>query len=456
MRKHFGCLSLSACAMVAILGCDAHDDRPRLGEVDRLPRLETALPTRATLVLKSELTATVEAMEKADLCAQVPGVVKNIPNDVDLGRIVHQGEPLLTLDIPDLVAERESKKALLQQAKDLKTQAGQALKVAQQEVNEAQTQLQRYEADLEKRQLAYERLARLAASDTVQKQLADEARIDRDAAQAALNASKAQVLTKQAKEEAAKTELQVADSRIKIAQANVEKYDVLVNFGTICARFNGVITKRWVDRGATVKDNSTPLLTIMRTDTVRVVLDVPERDVPFIRASGIAGKGGPGNRVTLFVPALRDVAPKGFVGQVTLKASALDSVTRTMRVEVHLPNKEGYLRPQMTGTATVVLGERKQVLTIPSSALVRLGKQVFAYYLANLSGDPPRGVVRKNEVKVGLDDGMRVEVQEGLTGTERIIIKGAGVVRSGDRAISTPARVVEVAKDDQGRLSTPP
>jgi HlyD family secretion protein len=448
MRKLLGCLSLLAAAMLTAAGCDVHDDRPRLGEVERMPRLETALPERATLVVKSVLTATVEAMEKADLCAQVRGVVKDIPDDVDIGRLVRKDEPLVTLDIPDIVAERENKKAMLQQAKDLKDNAARALDVARQEVIEAQTQLKRYEADLEKYQLAYERLAKLAASDTVQKQLADEARIARDAAQAARDAQKAQILTKQAKEKAAESELKAADSRIEVAQSEVKKYDVLVNFGTIRAPFDGVITKRWVDRGATVKDNSTPLLTVMRTDTVRVVLDVPQRDVPFIHVAAASGKGPPGNRVTLFVPALQDVAPQGFTGQVTLKASALDPVTRTMRVEVHLPNKTGYLRPQMTGTATVVLGERRNVLTVPSSALVRRGKQVFVYYLADLKGEPPHGVVRKNQVQIGLDDGMRVEIREGLTGNERVIIKGAGVVRTGDRAISAQARVVEVAKDE--------
>src|SRR5262249_48769225 len=81
-------------------GCGSKSGRPRPSESDRLPRLETVLPERTTLRVLSDLTATVEAMEKADLCAQVRGVVKEVPAHVDIGRLVKEGEPLLTLDIP--------------------------------------------------------------------------------------------------------------------------------------------------------------------------------------------------------------------------------------------------------------------------------------------------------------------------------------------------------------------
>src|SRR5262249_36321929 len=156
--------------------------------------------------------------------------------------------------------------------------------------------------------------------------------------------------------------------------------------GTIRAPFNGVITKRWVDRGATVGTTSMPLLTVMRTDTVRVILDVPERDVPFVHAPGKPSPGIPGNRVVLFVPALEAVDTKGFEGEVKLRAAALAPATRTMRTEVHLQNDHHYLRPQMTGSASIIIGERKDVLTVPSSALVRSADQIVVYYLADLTG----------------------------------------------------------------------
>jgi RND family efflux transporter MFP subunit len=353
----------------------------------------------------------------------------------------------LELDIPDLKAEQANKLAMLQQARNLKDLAFQTVAVANEEVKEAQAQSRRYEADLEKRELAYGRLAQLARDNTVNKQLADEAKVDRDAAQAGLTASVAQIQTKLARKMAAEADLRVADSRIAVATAEVDRLGALVGFGSLKAPFDGVITKRWLDPGAMVKDTSTPLLTIMRTDKVRVILDVPERDVPLIRAQGSTSPEVRGNLVVLRIPALKDAVPRGeFPGNVTLTASALDPTSRTMRVEIHLDNKSQYLRPQMTGMATIRLGERLNVLTIPSSALVRDGNRIMVYYLAKLTGGPPngpRGVVRKVEVEIGLDDGVRVEIQKGLSGTEQVITRGSGVVRAGDRAIAVPARKAE-------------
>lgn len=232
----------------------------------------------------------------------------------------------------------------------------------------------------------------------------------------------------------------VVESKIKVAQAELEKAEALVQFATVRAPFDGVITKRWIDAGVTVKDATMPLLTLMRIDRVRVLLDIPERDVPYITTA--KGKANP---VTLQFPALQEIlAGQPFQGCITLLASALDPTTRTMRVEVHLDNRLGdrgnLLRPQMTGTATVVLAERTGI-TVPASSLVRVGNKVEIYVIAEPTGQPPRGVVKRVEVQLGLDDGLRVEIRNSrLTGKELVIAKGAGVIRPGDEVLALPAR----------------
>jgi HlyD family secretion protein len=225
-----------------------------------------------------------------------------------------------------------------------------------------------------------------------------------------------------------------------VARAEVERLNALVDFATIRAPFDGIITKRWVDHGATIKDPGMPLLTVMRTDVVRVLLDIPERDVPFIRAPGQPTSEDRGNRVVLRIPALKEAVPGGkFQGRVTLLASALDPVTRTMRTEVHLNNQAGYLRPQMTGTASVVLTEREQALTVPSSALVRTGPKVEVFHVSKRPGSR-RGVVRRAEVELGLDDGRRVEIRKGLTGKEWVVLKANASLREGEPARSVPVQ----------------
>ena len=124
-------------------------------------------------------------------------------------------------------------------------------------------------------------------------------------------------------------------------------------------------------------------------------------------------------------------------------AAALDPITRTMRVELHLDNKLGLFRPQMTGTAQVVLAVR-EAYTVPASALVRAGNKTEIYLVTDITGDPPRGTVKRVEVNVGIDDGLRVEIRsEVLTGRELVIAKGAGVLRLGDQVIAVPAMSAE-------------
>jgi RND family efflux transporter MFP subunit len=189
-----------------------------------------------------------------------------------------------------------------------------------------------------------------------------------------------------------------------------------------------------VDAGATVKDASMPLLTVVEIDVVRVLLDVPERDVPFL------GAGTKGNSALLHIPALAIKAPQGFAGSVSRTAGALDPATRTMRVEIHLKNPAGDLRPQMTGKATVILDKRDSVLTVPSTALVRVENKLFVKCLDHAEGNPPKGLVKRVEVEVGLDDGRRVEIRSGLRGDEWVVAKSNSAVRVGEWAVAVPER----------------
>ncbi|HYT89988.1 MAG TPA: efflux RND transporter periplasmic adaptor subunit [Gemmataceae bacterium] len=432
---------------LSLMGCGARAaKKPNLGEIERVPRLETITPEKqASLAVRREYTATVEPFEKADLYAQVRGMVQTLGPNAEIGRSVRGGvaggpggEVLIVLDIPDLVAERDNKQALQELAVAAHEQAIKLRNVAAEEVKEAEAQKKRHQADVEYRDLQHQRAVRLVSQDTVQKQLAEEARLQHKTALAAVEAAVAQVLTREAKLRAAEGDVKVAESKIKVAQTELARLNALVAFATIRAPFDGVVTKRWVDRGTVVKDSITPLLQVMRTDVVRVLIDVPERDVPYFRARA---KGAPGNNVLLRVPALHEKVPGSeFPGEVTYTAEALDPVTRTMRVEIHVPNPDRHLKPQMTGTAQVVLDERKDVFTVPSSALVRQEGKTCVYHIAEAKAEGERGVVRRAVVEVGQDDGRVAEVRYGLTGQERIITKGNGVVREGDFAIAVPVR----------------
>ncbi|HEV3258008.1 MAG TPA: efflux RND transporter periplasmic adaptor subunit [Gemmataceae bacterium] len=449
---------LLAALPLALVGCGTRDAQPRTSESERLPRLETGHPRRGSLPVYIDLSATVEAFEKADLCARVPGMVESLrlnpetgqPDpyrpELQIGRKVTAGEPLVKLAVPDLEADKVLKEKMLEQAKNVKRQAVEAGNVAARELEEAREQLNRYLAEYNFAKDKHERTVKLVERNVLQPEVAEETKSKLEAADSALRVARVQIQTKQAKVDAAAADLDVAESKIRVAQAEVERLTVSVGFATIRAKFDGTVTKRWVDAGAMIKDGSAPLLTIVRDDYVRVLMDIPERDIPLVNATEQnPNPNGKGDKVVVYIPALHDAVPSGeFVGYITRKSSALDPNTRTMRAEVDLENKGGHLRPGMTGTATVFLERRDNVLTVPSTALVRRGKFVDVYYVADVHGDPPRGIVKRAEVELGLDDGKRVEIRRGLKQDDHIIIKGNGVVHQ-------DAEVYAVDTDGTGR-----
>ncbi len=423
--------------VIVLAGCESRPARPRLGEVDRVPRVETVKARYAARDMSVELLATVEPMEKTRLAAQVAGEVKEMSQDVDIGRVIKKDEPLLVLDVPAVRAELASKEALLLQAGTVRDQARQALVVAAREVDEARAQLARYEADLTFRDTQLRRNRELGRRNAIQPQLVEESELQRNTSKATLDAAKVTVLTKKAKLEAAEVDLKVAESRIKVAEADVKQLQTRINFATIRAPFDGIITRRWVNNGDVIKDPGTPLLTVMRTDTYRVVLDIPERYVPLVRAEQGKSLPGEANRVRLNVQGYQLEA------RLTRLATAVEMTTRLMRAEIHVANTGTvHLRSGMTGTAVLVLDEAQdRKLTVPSTALVRDGDQVFVYLVDGVTGDqPPRGQVKQVAVEVGLDDGKTAEIVKGLAGNELVVAKGNGMVRPGEAVVPVEAR----------------
>jgi multidrug efflux pump subunit AcrA (membrane-fusion protein) len=273
-----------------MMGCGGRGTKPRFSETERLPRVEVVTPTRTILRRRIELAATIEPMEKVDLCARVPGIVDYLPEDVDIGRVVKgprngmPGEKLVALAVPDLEAQKKHKEAHLDQAKKQRAQAEEARVVGERELVEAEKQEKRFVAEFAFARVQHERMTELVKTKAVQPERAQESEKQLEAAAAAAEAGKARIDTRRAKLRSLDADIDTAKAKVQVADAEVHNLSVLIGYATLTAPFDGVITKRWVDRGATIKDAGAPLLTVMRIDTVRVLLDVPEKDVPLVDA----------------------------------------------------------------------------------------------------------------------------------------------------------------------------
>jgi|GEM_PF-1398840 len=195
------------------------------------------------------------------------------------------------------------------------------------------------------------------------------------------------------------------------------KSQALEGYSRITAPFNGLITKRFVDRGALIQSASnstsaTPLLTISDLSSVRIFLNIPEGEASFVHG---------GTKIKLFLAT----GPKDPIfGTVTRTSGTLDPKSRTLLAEVDLPNSKNALIPGSYATSKVILETHPNVMSLPSKAV---GNEKAGRFVWVLEGDKAKHV----SVKTGFDDGSHVEIVSGLTGKETIIADKLDTVTPG-------------------------
>lgn len=392
-------------------------------------RVETIQVERRDLSQTVEMPGTVQGYETADLYAKVGGYLAEMY--VDIGDEVTKGQELAKLWIPEMQKELEQKQALLQQARADAEQAAAAiqqsdaeLKMTRAALDEAKSERAEKEAQLQFRRAELERIEGLVRSDSVTRKLLDESRFQYQAAEAALENVAARIRTAESKVAAAEANLtraradhKSALARIDVAQANAEHTETMMQYATLRAPFDGYVAKRWVDPGAFIQPGtnggSRPLLTVTRTDTVRIALDIP------MRYAGLLNRG---DRVVL--DRINTLPEASFDGTVTRFSPSLNVQSRLMQVEIDLANSDGALRPGYYGYVNVFLEELPQTPVIPSSALLSDGDPTYVYVVEE-------GQCQKRTVDVCYKDGSIVGIGSGLNGGEQVVKSGGGQISDG-------------------------
>lgn len=205
-----------------------------------------------------------------------------------------------------------------------------------------------------------------------------------------------------------------AVANLAAADANVERLRQLQAFNRVTAPFAGVITKRNVDVGDLIDaGGARAMFVLTQTDPLRVYVEVPQSYAHLVKA---------GQAVTITQAELRG---KKFQGQVARTAASLDSATRTMQVEIALPNRDGALLP---GAYVQVLLPLKgaQGMVIPTNALIFRGDGL------RVATVDDSGRVKLVPIKVGRNLGERIEVVDGLGGQERLVLNPSDSLTEGD------------------------
>jgi membrane fusion protein, multidrug efflux system len=231
--------------------------------------------------------------------------------------------------------------------------------------------------------------------------------------------SQEEVDQKQAELNATKARVQAAEAQVASSQAEVKRLETLRSFKDVTAPFDGVITERHIDPGALVTAGSTtntsPLFSISQSDQVRVFVDVPQPAVADVKVG-----------MEALVEA-REFPSQAFHGNVDRTSQSIDPISKTLRVQVLVPNPKLMLLPGMYVTATFQSNRASPPLRVPASALAfgPHGPQV-----AVVSSDEHLSF---RDVKIGRDLGDSVEIASGLEPTATVALNVGSQVSEGER-----------------------
>jgi len=248
---------------------------------------------------------------------------------------------------------------------------------------------------------------RLALIDTVE--------LHQTRQQAAATAQNARLTYRRTKELfeqnlVAKQDIENAEAAMKVADATLDVATTRLNYTRITAPFAGIVTKRYLDPGAVISPLTTTLFTLMDLDQMKIIINVLERDIPRVRMGLEAAV-----RVDAF-------PGKAFTGHVTKYSEAVDLATRTMAVEIDIPNPEHLLRPGMFANVSLNVGEHADALTLPTQAFFKDDQGAYVYVAQ-------QDTAHRVRVTLGVEQDSRTEILAGLSGAENVITTGQQLVR---------------------------
>jgi RND family efflux transporter MFP subunit len=341
-------------------------------EFSRPPPVEVVIAQAASaaqdLVLPGETAAWYESI----IYARVNGYVASW--QVDIGDQVKKGQVLATIETPELNAELGAARAQLQ-------------------TSQAQVGASRAEVEFSK---STNERWRDSPKGVVSEQERESKKADYQSALAKLSAAIAQVA---------------------LDKSKVDQYTSLTEFRQVKAPFDGTITERKIDVGNLVTAGSgsstTSLYRMAQTDPLRIFVEVPQ--------------GAAGELMHAGVPAeIRAAGALGgvFSGKIARSAQALNSQSRTMRVEVDMPNAAHSLVPGMYVSVAFRLPPRGSVQVPPAALIFRSTGAQVAQVDAN-------GKVQFKDVSIARDDGSLVELASGVQAGDKLVLNISSQIASG-------------------------
>ena len=197
-------------------------------------------------------------------------------------------------------------------------------------------------------------------------------------------------------------------------EANIDRLHALEAFKLVRAPFDGIVTARDTDIGAYVAAGSgTQLFRVARTSPLRIYVNVSQEFAHLVKT---------GDEGDLTLPELPG---RTFPAHVTNAAGAIDPISRSLQTELQIPNETGELLPGAYAEVSLRLNGDRGLVTIPSNAWL------FQRDGATVGVVHPDGKVEIRKVTIQLDLGDKLEVSQGLSDSDQVIVNPSDGLANG-------------------------
>ena len=352
-----------------------------------LPRLVVMRVERGPTQNEIKLPGTMQALTEAPILARTDGYLKR--RLVDIGDRVRASQVLAEIDAPEVDQQIHQAEAAIEQAAAAAEQA--------------QANLEQGRANRELARVTAERIQRLTERGISPEQDGDQ--------------SRAQLAAQDANVQALEKAILAQRSNLAAAKANLARLQELQGYRLVKAPFDGVITLRNVDVGALVSTGNTLLYRIAQIGTLRTYVNVPQAYVTAVRV---------GQSAALTVSHFPG---RSFQGTVARTANALDPATRTMLVEVDVPNADGALFPGTYAEVDLSGSRTNPPLVVPAAAIL------FRTDGAQVAVVQADHTVHLQKINVGRDYGDRVEILQGVEEGATIVAAPGDSARDGAKIV---------------------
>ncbi|MGQ9644960.1 MAG: efflux RND transporter periplasmic adaptor subunit [Thermodesulfobacteriota bacterium] len=404
-------LGMGALALYQVWGfTQKRTSSQRVGLVE-IP-VQVSPVTRKDITHFLSATGDITPLMQVDLFPKVSGYLERI--DVNIGDSVRQGQVVAQIDRADFLQKVKEAEAKVAYAKaqlsellagsrpEERRQAEEAVRQAQSRFDNAKRHRERVEA--------------LFQRQVISKKEMDAAEMEYTVAEAQLEASQQHL--KLVKEGPRQEVREASQAKLKEMEAVLAQEKIRLQNTSILAPFSGEIVRRYVDAGALVS-SSTPLVTLVHTETLKVVANVLERDIPLLKQ---------GMKASVQIEAYPG---KIFEGRIARINKALDVATRTLQVEIYIPNSNRLLKPGMFARLTVALSEKPKTLVILRNAVLEEGGSRFVFVIRGKAAF-------RTTVVTGFEEHPFVEVLQGVSEGDSIVVRGQESLK--DRSV---VRVIE-------------